>query len=180
MDENNTNKTDNGKKMNPIIIGVIVLAVIIVIAGIFLTRSGGETTEQNTNTELMGEIDRSQTNPPTQKTSMESEGTDSAMMEDDSMMEESEVKVVEVEGGSYYFEPNEIRVNEGDTVRVVFNSVDMMHDFVIDEFDAASEIAQAGETVEVTFTANKAGEYEYYCSVGNHRAQGMVGTLIVE
>jgi len=32
----------------------------------------------------------------------------------------------------------------------------------------------------VTFVADKAGEYEFYCSVGQHRANGMVGKLIVK
>ena len=37
-----------------------------------------------------------------------------------------------------------------------------------------------GNKTSVTFVANKAGEFEFYCSVGNHRAQGMVGKLIVK
>jgi plastocyanin len=28
--------------------------------------------------------------------------------------------------------------------------------------------------------ADKNGSYEYYCSVGNHRASGMVGVITVE
>jgi plastocyanin len=34
--------------------------------------------------------------------------------------------------------------------------------------------------VEVEFTPNIVGEFEYYCSVGDHRAKGMTGTIIVE
>ena len=32
----------------------------------------------------------------------------------------------------------------------------------------------------VEFTVDKTGTFEYYCSVGQHRANGMVGNLIVE
>lgn len=32
----------------------------------------------------------------------------------------------------------------------------------------------------VTFVADETGTFEYYCSVGNHRGQGMIGKLIVE
>ena len=103
---------------------------------------------------------------------------DDSMMEDDAMMEET--RVIEVEGGSFYFEPNEITVKKGETVKIVLNSVDMMHDFVIDELDVSTPIIQGGDTGEVEFTATEAGTFEFYCSVGNHRAQGMVGTLIVE
>lgn len=99
--------------------------------------------------------------------------------EPDAMME-GEMTVVDVEGGSYYFDPDVIRVKKGEEVKIVLKSVDMMHDFVIDEFDVRTQVTRAGETSEVTFTANEAGEFEFYCSVGNHRALGMVGTLIVE
>ena len=56
----------------------------------------------------------------------------------------------------------------------------MMHDFVIDELNVKSEIIKSGETGEVEFTPDTIGEFEFYCSVGQHRANGMVGTLIVE
>ncbi|OGM22094.1 hypothetical protein A2961_04975 [Candidatus Woesebacteria bacterium RIFCSPLOWO2_01_FULL_39_21] len=59
-------------------------------------------------------------------------------------------------------------------------SVDMMHDFVIDELGVRTRIAQAGEMAEVEFGVNKTGELEFYCSIGNHRDMGMVGTLIIE
>ena len=42
----------------------------------------------------------------------------------------------------------------------------------------ASEILGLGVTFEHTF--NQTGTFEYYCSVGNHRAMGMKGTLIVQ
>ncbi len=93
---------------------------------------------------------------------------------------EDGITVIEVEGGSFYYKPNEIRVKKGETVKIVLKSVDMMHDFVIDELDVKMPITKSGETNEVTFTADTVGEFEYYCSVGQHRAQGQVGTLIVE
>lgn len=90
------------------------------------------------------------------------------------------VQVVEVEGGSFYYKPNLIRVKKGEPVKIVLNSVDMMHDLVIDELKVKTEIIQSGETTEVEFTPDTVGEFEFYCSVGQHRANGMVGTLIVE
>jgi plastocyanin len=104
---------------------------------------------------------------------------DESVMEDGAMMEKADV-TVEVEGGKFYFTPEEITVTEGDTVKIVFNNVDGTHDWVIDEFDARTETINTGETDEVTFVADQAGTFEYYCSVGNHRELGMVGSLIVE
>ena len=80
----------------------------------------------------------------------------------------------------YGYSPDSIRVNEGDTVVITLTNSEGLHDWVVDEFDAATEIISAGEETTITFVADAAGEYEFYCSVGNHRAQGMVGTLIVE
>jgi cytochrome c oxidase subunit 2 len=93
---------------------------------------------------------------------------------------DGEVQIFEVEGGSFYYKPNEIRVKKGDPVKIVLKSVDMMHDFVIDELNVKTEIIESGDTTEVEFTPNEVGDFEFYCSVGQHRANGMVGTLIVE
>lgn len=72
-------------------------------------------------------------------------------------------------------------VQEGDLVRIEFESVGGMHDWVVDEFDARTDIVRDGEGLTVVeFVADQAGEFEYYCSVGSHRANGMVGLLVVE
>ncbi|MBI2028932.1 cupredoxin domain-containing protein [Candidatus Gottesmanbacteria bacterium] len=89
-------------------------------------------------------------------------------------------KIINIEAGSFYYKPNKITVKKGDTVKVVINSMDKMHDFVVDELNMRTPIVQAGDTGEATFVADSTGEYEFYCSIGTHRQQGMVGTLIVE
>jgi cytochrome c oxidase subunit II len=90
------------------------------------------------------------------------------------------VKEFTVEGGMYYFNPKEIRVKVGDTVKITLTNKEGMHDFVLDEFNAKTKRIKAGETDTVTFVASKKGTFEYYCSVGTHRAMGMKGNLIVE
>lgn len=93
---------------------------------------------------------------------------------------DGEVKEIQVEAGSFYFSPKEIRVKKGQTVRVILTSKDMMHNFVIDEFDVMSPVTVAGNTSTIEFVANEVGEFEFYCSVGQHRQMGQVGKLIVE
>ncbi len=56
----------------------------------------------------------------------------------------------------------------------------MTHDWNVDEFEARTKQIKNGETDSITFVAGKAGSYEFYCSVGQHRANGMVGTLVVQ
>jgi len=72
-------------------------------------------------------------------------------------------------------------VNEGDLVRIEFISDSGFHDFVIDEIEGA-KTAQLGEgdSQVIEFVADKKGSFEYYCSVGKHRENGMVGNFIVE
>lgn len=74
----------------------------------------------------------------------------------------------------------ELRVKKGDTVRIEFTSTNGLHDWMVDEFDAATEQVPTDETTYVTFVADQTGTFEYYCSVGQHRANGMLGKLIVE
>lgn len=85
-----------------------------------------------------------------------------------------------VNGSNFSFDVKTITVKKGDTVRIVFKNQDGFHDFVIDDFNVATKQIQAGQEETVEFVADKGGIFEYYCSVGNHRAMGMVGTLTVE
>jgi len=89
-------------------------------------------------------------------------------------------KVFNIEGKPFSFTPNEIRVKKGDRVRIVFSNIEGFHDWKIDEFNAATKKINAGETDTVEFIADKAGTFEFYCSVGTHRQMGMKGNLIVE
>lgn len=73
-----------------------------------------------------------------------------------------------------------ITVNKGDTVRIEFTSTQGFHDWVVDEFNAATQKVQSPDSTFVEFVADQTGQFEYYCSVGSHRANGMWGTLIVE
>lgn len=89
------------------------------------------------------------------------------------------VKTVEMEAGAFYYKPNMLTVKKGEKVKIMFTAIDMMHDFVIDELQVKMPVVKSGNTGSVEFTADKVGTFEYYCSVGKHRANGQVGKLIV-
>lgn len=93
---------------------------------------------------------------------------------------DSNAKVFNVSGANFTFDTKEIRVKRGDTVVINFKSSGGFHDWVLDEFNAKTSQVQTGQTSSVTFVADRTGTFEYYCSVGTHRQQGMVGKLIVE
>jgi len=108
-------------------------------------------------------------------------GSDETM--DPSEMSEVDV-VFEVTGVNFAFTVNGARngdmvVNQGDRVRVEFTSTQGVHDWVVDAF-GATEIVQSGGSTFVEFVADQAGTFEYYCSVGSHRQQGMRGSFIVQ
>lgn len=89
-------------------------------------------------------------------------------------------KAFTVTGGNFSFDVKEMKVKKGDTVTITFKNAEGFHDWKVDEFNAATKQLQAGTEETITFVADKAGTFEYYCSVGQHRANGMVGNLIVE
>lgn len=96
---------------------------------------------------------------------------------------QSPVREFNIVGSNFKFSLNEIRVKRGDTVRINFSSEaaeGILHDWRIDEFNAGTERLGDGGEETIEFVADRAGQFEYYCSVGNHRAMGMKGTLIVE
>ncbi len=123
---------------------------------------------------------------PAEETPTESEATpvadeeliDAAVSADLEL--EGAVKEFTIDAFSFGYSQEELVVNEGDTVTINLTNSEGFHDWVIDEFGAATKQIAAGETTSVTFVADEAGTYEYYCSVGEHRANGMVGTLVVQ
>lgn len=94
--------------------------------------------------------------------------------------EEGAVKIFKVNGTPFSFSVKEMRVKQGERVKVEFTNKQGFHDWTLDEFNVKTKQLQAGQSETVEFVANKKGTFEYYCGVGNHRAQGMVGKLIVE
>ena len=90
------------------------------------------------------------------------------------------VKEFVVEGKNFSFTPSMLSVSKGDRVKITFKNTSGFHDFRIDEFGVAAKQAQSPYQEVLEFTADKTGTFEYYCSVGTHRAMGMKGTLKVE
>lgn len=80
----------------------------------------------------------------------------------------------------FSFSLSSLEVEQGDVVRIVLTNVgNMPHDLVVENLSVATSILENGQTEILEFTAEEVGEFEYYCSVGQHRENGMVGTLNV-
>jgi len=107
-------------------------------------------------------------------------GAEDEMIVQDGMMEVAPLKEFAVEGKNFEFSTKEIRVKKGDFVRINFTSTNGMHDLRVSGYDVGTAVVNTGESSSVDFKADKAGTFEFYCSVGTHRQMGMVGKLIVE
>ena len=161
-------------KQNSMMMIVGIVVVIAVIGGYMLMRNGSS--EQAENTESMeGTV--------AEESSEQMEGETELMEEEGAyagVVDEQGVRVIDVEAGSFYYKPNVMKVKKGETVRMVMNSVSMMHDFNIDELGVKLPIVKDGDSGMIEFVAGEVGTFEYYCSVGQHRANGQVGMISVE
>lgn len=90
------------------------------------------------------------------------------------------VKEFTISGKNFSFAPSTIIVQKGDKVKITFKNENGFHDFVIDGYGVATKQTQSPTMEVLEFTADKAGSFEYYCSVGSHRQMGMKGTFIVK
>ena len=92
----------------------------------------------------------------------------------------SKIKEFTMTAKNWKFEPSIITVNEGDTVKLFIESVDVTHGFQLIDFDV-NENLKPGKIVNIEFVADKKGTFSFFCSVpcGSGHQQ-MKGTLIVK
>jgi plastocyanin len=149
------------------IIGIVVVAVVIIFGWFYVSKNKqtAQPEEQVTQT------------PPAP--TEQPQATGSSMMASPSAMVGSE-KDFTVDGSNFKFVPAKIAVKKGDKVKITFVNTGGMHNFVIDEFNVKSKTIKGGAQDVIEFTADKTGSFDYYCSVGNHRAMGMQGVLTVQ
>jgi plastocyanin len=84
-------------------------------------------------------------------------------------------------GGALKFDKSSLTAKPGKVTIVMDNPSDLPHAVEIE----GSGVEVAGDTVQKGGVSEasadlKAGEYEYYCPVGNHKDAGMEGTLTVQ
>ena len=90
------------------------------------------------------------------------------------------VPEITIAATEFKFEPNTIRVNAGQPVRLVLDNTQASteHGLFIPAL-GVHLFARAGEVAGNTFTFDKPGEYEIVCDLPGHTEAGMRGKLIV-
>ncbi len=90
------------------------------------------------------------------------------------------VKEFTMTAKQWAFDPSEIRVKAGDTVRLKVKSIDVTHGFSLPDFNIDEKL-EPGKEVAVEFIANKKGTFTFFCSVlCGQGHKDMKGTLVVE
>ncbi len=169
-------ENEDKSSMAPVL--MLTLVVIFAIAGItYVFKSGDQLT---TKTDINSTEKESTTSVTKPENPVDTSMLDTQKESTNSEEPENMPLVVNVEAGAFYYKPNELVVKKGQKIQITLTSVDMMHDFNIDELGVKAPIVKSGNTGTVEFVADKVGTFEYYCSVGQHRANGQVGTIIVE
>ncbi len=99
--------------------------------------------------------------------------------QDESLFTE-EVKTFNMTVKRFSFDPYEITVEKGDKVRLIITSLDTAHGFAVLDY-GVNIIVKADETVTSEFIADKAGQFNFACSVfcGSGHNE-MKGRLIVK
>ena len=90
------------------------------------------------------------------------------------------VHEIKMTAKKYEFNPEEIRVKQGEKVRLLITATDRSHGFEVKDLGIKVRLEEGKET-PVEFTADKPGEYKFNCSVRcGWRHGSMTGKLIVE
>jgi plastocyanin len=144
-----------GMRRTPIAIVLVLAALALVAAG-----CGGDDDDDTT------------TSVPTTTT----EGATGATGEDGGGT--ADAGASEVSMTEYSFDPSDLTVASGDSIEVV-NDGELPHNLTVEGEDVATEDLDGGASEELTVDLDS-GDYEFICTIGDHAAQGMTGTLTVE
>jgi plastocyanin len=89
------------------------------------------------------------------------------------------VEVASPADGGLSFEPAELTAPAGEVTFTYNNPSQVPHAFDIEDVEGGETDTITESEASVTVQL-EAGEYTFYCPVGNHRQAGMEGTLTVE
>lgn len=85
---------------------------------------------------------------------------------------------IAVTGDAFSFSPRLLEVAAGTNVTLALTASDIPHDITIEGIGHIAHTT-SGKTTRGGVNIEKPGTYIFYCSVRDHRAAGMTGTIIV-
>jgi plastocyanin len=148
----------------------------LIAAGIIVVLGGGY---YMYNKDSMPMDDQTVTETPVATTTEMVATTTAATSTDALATSTAPVKEFSVTNKGLLFSEKEMSVKKGDLVKITYTNGGGTHDFRVDGYNVGTQKLSDGKAETFEFTADKAGTFEYFCSVGKHRAMGMKGTLTV-
>lgn len=152
----------------------IIIILAIIVGGYFLLKDNDSKMNDDSMQNQDQMIDE---NSNTDGSSMnEGENTNN-----DTSMSDSKVKEIVVTASNFKFSSSEITVNKGDHVKIILKNGEGTHDLFLDGYNLKTKILnKEGQEDSIEFVAETTGTFEFYCTIGSHRAMGMTGNLIVK
>ncbi len=87
---------------------------------------------------------------------------------------------VDVAGNEYSFDPKRIETTAGSLEITLEEDGDEEHTLLIEGVDDFKLTVNSSTKTETGTAELEAGEYAFYCDIGNHRGNGMEGVIVVE
>ncbi len=95
--------------------------------------------------------------------------------------EEQEPRVIEVTASQFAFDPSDIEVSVGESVRLLVRSADVQHGIAIPGLGVGEVIPPGGEPIAIDFVASESGVHQIMCNVfcgtGHGRMRGSLTVL---
>ncbi|SVC86845.1 uncharacterized protein METZ01_LOCUS339699, partial [marine metagenome] len=95
--------------------------------------------------------------------------------------QEQEPRVIKVTTSQFVFDPSEIEISLGESVRLLVRSADVEHGIAIPGLGIAETIPPGGEPIAIDFVARESGVHQIMCSVfcgtGHGRMRGSLTVL---
>jgi cytochrome c oxidase subunit II len=91
---------------------------------------------------------------------------------------QAQPRKIEVTAKKFEFDVPRIEAKVGETVELTLNSLDAKHGFECKELGIKKVTFESGKPAKVTFTATKAGTYEFkcanFCGMGHGKMKGQI------
>ena len=147
-----------------LVIAIVVIAIVLVAGALYL-QGGVNMPPYTTSTTT------------TTATETQTQATSTATT---SVTSTGQLREFTIHESSFAFDVTTITVNKGDTVKITAISDDIGHNICVEEYGLCTQTVSSGLSATISFTADKAGNFTYYCAIDGHRGFGMVGQLIVK
>jgi len=166
---------------------LIVIAILSVSIFLMAACSADQTTPNSTPSAAMPALDAQDVDEMVVEDGNDAKNANDEAVEDNPQDKADGLEVaklppreIEIIARNWEFVPSTISINYGETVELHIKSVDVTHGFMVPEL-GINEQLRPNEDVHVTITADKRGEFPFFCNVPCGRGhRDMTGVILVE